>query len=132
MHDYKFLPSFEIGTTNDLDNLKHQYDVINFNKTTSLDRRLNLYMHELENYFTIIVNMKERIEDLEISHKAKMRWCTNEDFESRGVEVNEEFAAVIAKRICPDIAKNETLYKVRNVYTNQHLRNSFSIEIRKC
>ena len=73
MHDYKFLPSFEIGTTNDLDNLKHQYDVINFNKTTSLDRRLNLYMHELENYFTIIVNMKERIEDLEISHKAKMR-----------------------------------------------------------
>ena len=46
--------------------------------------------------------------------------------------MTEEFEKIISKRLCPDVAKNETLYKVRNVYSNPHSRNSFSIEIRKC
>ena len=48
MSKYKFLPSFEIGTTtSSLDDLKHIYDAINYNKSTSLDRRLNLNIDKL-------------------------------------------------------------------------------------
>ena len=58
MSKYKFLPSFEIGTTtSSLDDLKHIYDANNYNKSTSLDRRLNLNIDKLENYFTMVVNM---------------------------------------------------------------------------
>jgi hypothetical protein len=40
--------------------------------------------------------------------------------------------AVVHNRICPDIAKDDEFYKIRNDYTNTTLRNSFSIEIMKC
>ena len=73
MEDYKFLPSFEIGTTTSLDNLKHAYDAIDYKKTAPVDRRLNLNIAELENYFTMIVNMVQRQGGKEFSHKAKMR-----------------------------------------------------------
>lgn len=74
--------------------------------------------------------MNERNHGIHHYHTAKFRSCTKADFESRGVEVNDEFEQIILKRFCPVILANESLYKIRHIYTEQKLRNSISIEIR--
>jgi len=35
-------------------------------------------------------------------------------------------------RLCPDLKKDDEFYKVKNAYSNETLRNSFSVEIVKC
>ena len=62
-----------------------------------------------------------------------MRQCTIEDFESRSVKITSAFSKSISKRVCPDVSEEDSeMYKVRNDYTNETLRNSFSIEILTC
>ena len=60
-----------------------------------------------------------------------MRQCTKGDFERKGLTVTKDFEKMIMFRICP---KNESdsMYKITNDYTNETLRNSFSIDIMKC
>ena len=78
------------------------------------------------------MNMSERRNGETLHHTAKFKHCTVEDFTSKGVKISEEMESIIAKRLCPDIMSNETMYKVKNIYTKQSLRNSISIEIRLC
>jgi len=61
-----------------------------------------------------------------------MRICTKEDFTSRGYAVSEEFESKLKNRVCPDIAKDDPNYKVKNLYQNKDERFSFSIQIFKC
>ena len=56
-----------------------------------------------------------------------MRICTKEDFTSRGYAVTEEFESKLKNRVCPDIAKDDPNYKVKNLYQNKDERFSFSI-----
>ena len=76
--------------------------------------------------------MTEREEESTIIHRANMRYCNHHDFEERRVPVDHAFEEILEKRLCPDILENETMFKVKNEYSNRHHRNSVSIEIRKC
>jgi len=80
---------------------------------------LVLDLVELGKYFTFILNMKENRENSTMTHKARMRYCTHDDFEHRQVKVDSHFEKIIEKRLCPDILENETMFKVRNVYNNR-------------
>ena len=55
-----------------------------------------------------------------------------EDFESRGVIVDEAFEKSIDGRFCPDIPITEEFNQVMNSYSNETLRHSFSVEIITC
>ena len=48
--------------------------------------------------------------------------------------VDEAFLKGIEGRLCPDIKKGEEpeFYKLMNKYSDESLRHSFSVEIRKC
>ena len=60
-----------------------------------------------------------------------MRQCTVKDFKSRNFDFKNEFHDHIEQRLCPDIEKDD-FYQVQGAYSNQTLRNSFSVEILKC
>ena len=68
--------------------------------------------------------------------RQNMKKCEERDFELKGLNVSKHFEkGGISKRICPDVKSRydkDTFYKIRNSYTNQTLRNSFSVEIMKC
>jgi hypothetical protein len=59
--------------------------------------------------------MLERRYGVHQNHTAMFRHWTIDDYESRGMKIDDEFKEIIARRICPDIKANETLYKLRNV-----------------
>ena len=71
--------------------------------------------------------MSERSERNSFHHIAPMRFCEKQDFESVGAEVDKNLDHVMKRRLCPDISSNETMYKIRNIYTNHELRNDVSI-----
>ena len=62
-----------------------------------------------------------------------MKVCEKSDFTSRGYKFDDESAAGISKRLCPDInAANADHYIIKNLYSNQVERLNFAIEIFKC
>ena len=86
----------------------------------------------MENYVSFLLVMRERENAVSRYYKRKMRYCTKEDYTSRGLKVDESFYKVVKNRICPDIDNSVNKYMIKNGYSNETLRNSFSIEVHKC
>jgi hypothetical protein len=42
--------------------------------------------------------------------KSLMRYCTIEDFESRGIKVDADYAKIIVLRMCPDIPDDQPMF----------------------
>ena len=77
--------------------------------------------------------MNERTHSTTLRRRSLMRKCTINDFSSRGVKITPAFSKSISKRVCPNIVKEDhEMYKIRNDYSNETLRNSFSVEILTC
>ena len=73
--------------------------------------------------------MRKRTAEKNEYHNIKFRYCTKEDFESRGLKVDKAFQDNIENRLCPDYKKGEEpeFYKVMNKYSDENLRHSFSV-----
>jgi hypothetical protein len=80
------------------------------------------------------IAMRERKHHGSQYHRKLMSKCHLEDFVERGIEFEDkesEMSRLV--RFCPHIdTVEEPWYKVRNDYTNDKLRNSFSVEILSC
>ena len=57
----------------------------------------------------------------------RMRQCSLEDFEKRGFLVDKDFDDSLFNRLCPDIPDENEFYKVKNLYSNEKERISFSV-----
>ena len=62
------------------------------------------------------------------------RQCIEQDFTSNGIKFENEKVAKLTlnARICPDLPKDDSRWRVMNSYTNEMLRHSFSIMLIKC
>jgi hypothetical protein len=68
--------------------------------------------------------MEERSVKGKIIHRSVLRQCKLDDFTKKGVKnASRAFEKMISKRLCPDV--EDEIYKVKNDYTNETLRNSF-------
>ena len=86
---------------------------------------------ELEKYVSVQIRMEERTSENKIIHRSVMRQCVESDFQNKSLDsTDKEFYKSIEKRFCPYV--DDPMYKVRNLYTNEALRNSFSLEILTC
>ena len=60
-------------------------------------------LDKLSQYIVFVLNMQQRTNGKKLYHKVKFRYCTIEDFEKRGVEIEresiEENSMFFSKRI---------------------------------
>ncbi len=77
-----------------MEKLKHSYSAIDYEKSKG-DRLLVFNLSELAKYFKFIVNMKENRLDSTTIHRARMRYCTHEDFEHRNVPIDHAFEEIL-------------------------------------
>ena len=62
-----------------------------------------------------------------------VKHCNVTEFEEIGVTMDETTKQLISLRICPNISEElMPFYKVKNSYSNNTLRYSFSIEVIPC
>ena len=61
-----------------------------------------------------------------------MHPCTLEDFESLGIRDLKRDKEQFFHRLCPNMKKDDQLYKVQNSYHDHKIRNSFQVEITQC
>ena len=77
--------------------------------------------------------MRERIHQDSKYHRKVFNKCKIEDFTSRGIIIDEDSYESKIARFCPHIDMDlEPWYMVQNAYNDDHLRNSFSVEILTC
>ena len=79
-----------------------------------------------------MLNLNKRTDEGNVYHKYRFRYCTRQDFESRGVKIDAAFEETINRRLCPDVPDDETFYQVMGSYSNATMRHSFSVDIIKC
>ena len=58
--------------------------------------------------------------------------CKESDFTANGFDINDENRDSFMSRFCPDFDAIKDYWRIKNGYTNQTERLSFSIEILKC
>lgn len=145
MADTNFLPVLDMtlmGGKNDFRALhKSDDDVDLFNQTDmdndewfkTFDIR-NMNESKLMTYMKPQLKVKFRYSGEAYYVKTYFRRCTPDDFLQRGIlPGDDKVLKVFTKRFCPDINDDfKKFWQVKNGYTNETERISFSVEIVKC
>ena len=124
MENHNFLPSVAIKPN--YDNPPQFVKDLLISQTES-GSVYKLDLQKMSQYISVVISMRRRAHDGNIWHMVKFRYCTVEDFTSRGVKVDEAFKTSILGRLCPDFKDDAKFYKVMNKYANETLRYSFAV-----
>lgn len=95
--------------------------------------QLDLDLSKLSRYIVPRLKVKTRSNSQSTYVRMDWRKCQVQDFVRMGYQPKEAEYTNIRARLCPDVTKAlEEMYKIKNSYTDQEERISFSIEIEKC
>lgn len=103
-----------------------------FEKTQVNKDNLFVNVDKLQQYISIVLNIRHRTLTSNLFYKQRYRQCEKEDYLSNNYTVEEDFAQVIKGRLCPHFDGDVDYWKIKNSYSNDTERKSFSLEIRKC
>ena len=90
-------------------------------------------MAKLQEYIDIVIAFRQRSDGNSKYISTSLRKCTSKDFEERGISFQSESEKKDKlMRLCPDMEKMESFFRIKNGYTNNIDRSSFSLDIVKC
>lgn len=127
LSEFSFLPVMAMQPNDD--KLASKFDIFKDNENKLIGQFSNIDLHKMKDYLEVVVNYKLRINGSHTYVLIPYRHCKYSDF-SFDISKN----AIDPKTFfCPDITEDsKEFFKTQNLYNNQTLRQSISIEVRRC